>query len=293
MKIILFGGDGQLGREIQQRAEAFGAEIAAPPESDLDICSQEGIDNFIGNSGADCIINAAAFTAVDKAEHEQEKAYLVNRDGPRIIAEAAERSGVRLLHLSTDYVFDGMGSTPLGEEAPVNPLNVYGQSKLAGEQEILRAHGEGSLIVRTSSLHGQYGVNFVHTMLSFFREKESLKVVNDQFMSPTWAGWLAEVLLVLSAKPDEKGVIHASCAGSLSWYEYACAIKALVSGQLEGPLDTVIEPVPSSEFPRPALRPRYSVFDCSRLTSVLGRPPIPWLNGLKNHLVDIGYQVQE
>lgn len=293
MKIVLFGGDGQLGREIQKRAEAFGASIVAPLEADLDICSPESVNRLLESAGSDCVINAAAFTAVDKAEELEEKTFRVNRDGARITAEAARKHNARLIHLSTDYVFDGKGATPLSESSPVNPLNVYGKSKLAGEQEILRVHGEGSIIIRTSSLHGQYGVNFVHTMLQLFREKERIKVVNDQFMSPTWAGWLAEVILELSLKAGTKGIVHASCAGGLSWYEFACAIKALAAGQLNVPFETVIEAVPTSEFPRPAHRPAYSVFDCSRLTSILGRPPIPWLNGLKYHLRDIGYQVQD
>ncbi len=293
MKIILFGGDGQLGLEIQKRAEAFGASIAAPPEADLDICSPESVDGLLGSCRPDWVINAAAFTAVDKAEELVEKTFRINRDGAGITAEAARRHNARLIHISTDYVFDGEGGTPLSEESPVNPLSVYGKSKLAGEQEVLRAHGEGAVIVRTSSLHGQYGVNFVHTMLQLFREKEKIKVVNDQFMSPTWAGWLAEVLLELCSKKDAAGIVHASCAGGLSWYEFACAIKALTTGQPGGAFDTVIEPVPASEFPRPARRPAYSVFDCSRLTSILGRPPVPWLNGLKCHLRDIGYQIQE
>lgn len=292
IKILLFGGAGQLGLEIQKRAQSAGAVICAPLEEELDITDAAAVQAMARKVEPECILNTAAYTAVDKAESDAEKAYRVNRDGAVLLAEVAKEIGARFIHLSTDYVFDGYASHPLSENDPVNPLGVYGKSKLEGELGIKEICAERSLIVRTSSLHGQYGANFVHAMLKLFKEKEQIEVVSDQFMSPTWAGWLGEILLELCQKSDVNGVLHASCGGAVSWYDFACAIKECTTGQLETSLNTRIKAVSVDQYKRPAPRPRYSVFDCARLAHVLGREPIPWLNGLKSHLRDIGYSAE-
>ena len=293
MKILLFGGEGQLGHEIRKRAEAWNAVITAPLEQNLDICSLRAVQEITAEIGPDCIINAAAYTAVDRAESDVEKAFRVNEEGARCIATAARGSGARVLQVSTDYVFEGNGSSPLRETDSPNPQGVYGRSKFAGEKAVLENLPDRSLVVRTASLHGRFGGNFVHTMVQLFREKDRIQVVSDQFSSPTWAGWLAEILLELSVRRDVVGVLHAAGAGGVSWYEFACTIKDLTRGQLGAPLETRIDPVSLEEFPRPAPRPRYSVLDCSRLTSVLGRPPITWLNGLKSHLRDLDFAIED
>lgn len=287
MKILLFGGAGQLGLEIQKRAGDWQSEISAPLEEELDITNLDAVAKFADSVEPDCILNAAAYTAVDRAETDQEKCYKVNADGPAVLAKIASSRGIGLIQISTDYVFEGSGSTPLDENDPVNPLSVYGKSKLKGERLIQELSPDRSLIVRTSSLHGQFGINFVHTMLKLFEEKEEIKVVNDQIMSPTWAGWLAEALLDLSTK-RAAGIVHASCSGAISWYDFACAIKTMSPARRKSDVDTRILPVPAAEFPRPAPRPRYSAFNLSKISSLLGCEPIPWLNGLQGHLRDIG-----
>ncbi|NMC62595.1 MAG: dTDP-4-dehydrorhamnose reductase [SAR324 cluster bacterium] len=291
MKILLFGGAGQLGLEIQKRKALKNANIIAPLEQELDITNLQKVASLVSQVNPEVIINAAAYTAVDNAEDDTERAYCVNRDGVAVLAEAAKKAKAKFIHISTDYVFDGSAEAPIKEEDPVNPLGIYGKSKLEGEKRLQEIYPDNSLIVRTSSLHGQFGGNFVHTMIKLFEEREEIEVVNDQWMSPTWAGWLAEILLDLCEINTTAGVLHASCAGGLSWYEFALAIQELTGGQLRTSIKTTIKPVSADIYKRPAPRPRYSVFDCSRLGKVLGRKPIPWLNGLKNHLNDIGYSV--
>lgn len=286
MKILLFGGSGQLGYEIQQRAYDLNFEMVSPVVSEVDVSDIDQVLFLSRKFKPEVIVNAAAYTAVDKAEDEQALAFAVNRDGAAHAAEAAKAIGARLIHISTDYVFPGTGETPLTEESPVGPLNVYGASKLAGEEEVLRILGERALVLRTASLHGQRGDNFVHTMLKLFSERQLVRVVRDQVMSPTWAGWLAESILDL-AKLGTGGVMHATCAGAISWFDFAAEILALAEPRLPDGSVCRLESTTIAEFPRPAARPRYSVLDCTKLSKVLGRRPIPWREGLRAHLRDI------
>lgn len=286
MKILLFGGSGQLGFELQKRALDLNFEVVSPVISEIDISDREQVLFLARQVKPDLVINAAAYTLVDKAEEEKEAAFLINRDGAGNVAQAAKDCNARLIQISTDYVFDGKGSSPVTESAPVNPLNVYGHSKLEGEREVQRIYPERSIIVRTSSLHGQKGVNFVHTMLDLFASRPVVKVVNDQFMSPTWAGWLAEVTLDLG-RMDWNGVVHACCAGAISWYDFAEEILKLTEHRFAGKMPR-LETTSASEFGRPAQRPQYSVLDCSLLTKIIGRKPIAWQEGLQGHLSDIG-----
>lgn len=286
MKMLLFGGSGQLGYELQKRAHDLNFEVVSPVISEVDISDPDQVMFLAQKFKPEVIVNSAAYTAVDKAEDEREIAFAVNRDGAANTARAAKAVGARLMHVSTDYVFAGDGSAPLAESAPVEPLNVYGLSKLAGEEEVLRILGDRALVVRTASLHGQRGENFVHTMLKLFAERPVVKVVHDQMMSPTWAGWLAEAMLDL-AKIGCGGVLHAACAGGISWYDFAAEIMALAQPKLADGSVCRIEPTTVADFPRPARRPRYSVLDCSKLAQVLGRPPMAWRDGLRAHLKDI------
>lgn len=288
MKILLFGGSGQLGFELQRRAFDLDFEVVSPVAKEVDITEAEQVRYLATRVKPNLILNAAAYTAVDQAETDQEQAYAINRDGAAIVARAAEAVGARMIHVSTDYVFDGSGREPLSEDHPTNPLNVYGASKLAGEREVQNILGSRALIVRTSSLHGQRGLNFVHTMIKLFTERELVKVVSDQWMSPTWAGWLAEALLDLG-RMEAGGLLHASCAGEVSWFDFAQAILERVQTKSEPARRCRLESISATEFARPAKRPQYSVFDCSRLTALLGRKPIPWQDGLRNHLKEIGY----
>lgn len=286
MNILLFGGSGQLGYEIRPRGKALHFDIAAPVASEIDIVDKNQVVQLVKDLSPEVIINAAAYTAVDVAESEPELAFKVNSDGVRNISIAAKEVQARLIHVSTDYVFDGSIHRPLKETDPVSPPNQYGASKLAGEKAVLEVYPENSLIVRTSSLHGSKGVNFVHTMLKLFKEKEEVAVVNDQVMSPTYAGWLAEVLLDLS-RHDITGILHASCQGAISWFEFASEIMAIAKKN-DVHFKASLKPISAAEFYRPAKRPSYSVLDCGRLTEALGRAPIDWKEGLRQHMKELG-----
>lgn len=287
MRILLFGGTGQLGYELLKRAHDLNFEITAPVISEVDIGDRDQVLFLTRKFRPDVIINSAAYTAVDKAEEDSAVAWRVNRDGAANTAHGAAAVGGRLIHVSTDYVFAGDGSTPLTEDSPTGPRNVYGASKLGGEEAVREILGDRALVVRTASLHGQRGENFVHTMLKLFTTRPSVKVVGDQIMSPTWAGWLAETMLDL-ARLEAGGVVHATCAGAISWLEFATEIHRLAAPRLADGSVCVIEPTTVAEFSRAAPRPTYSALDCGKLAQILGRRPISWQTGLKAHLTEIG-----
>ena len=286
MKILLFGGSGQLGYELQLRARDLNFTVVSPVTSEVDVSNRDQVKYLVSTVKPDLVINSAAYTAVDKAESEKDEAFRINAEGARHVAEAARSHNARMIYISTDYVFDGNGNKPLREDDPVNPTSVYGASKLAGEQAIQSVYPEKSVIIRTSSLHGQKGVNFVHTMLDLFRKKDLLTVVADQTMSPTWAGWLAEVILDVG-RLQCTGIYHASCNGAVSWYDFAKEILRLSEDAIERAGKVTIEPISAAQFGRPAPRPNYSVFDTEKLTKTIGRTPITWQQGLKSHLTDI------
>ncbi len=287
MKILLFGGSGQLGFELKKRAADLEFELVSPVTKELDITDKSQVFNLIRSLEPTTVINSAAYTAVDKAEDDVERAFAINSHGVRNVSEACAKVGARLLHISTDYVFDGSLGRQLREEDPVNPLGVYGRSKLEGEAFVSSLCGDRGLVVRTQALYGQKGVNFVHTMLKLFSEREVLKVVDDQFVSPTWAGWLAETLLDLVRLPAS-GIVHASCEGVVSWYDFAREIQRLSLESFEGRPLARIEPTKAAELQRPAKRPTFSAFDTSRLSALLGRPAMTWQTGLVRFLGEIG-----
>ncbi|HMO02192.1 MAG TPA: dTDP-4-dehydrorhamnose reductase [Oligoflexia bacterium] len=291
MRILLFGGSGQLGYEIIKRAADLSFLISSPVQSELDITEQTEILSLAKKLKPDLIINCAAHTAVDQAESEPELALKINATGAKNCALAAKATNARLIQLSTDYVFSGDQKIPLKEEDSTKPLSVYGQSKLLGEQWILQEYQENSLIVRTSSLHGARGSNFVRTMLKLFKEKELVEVVDDQWMSPTWAGSLAEILLDLARMPDKKGIVHACDAGSISWFGFAEEIlrQASAKGATFNP-NLRLKPTELARSVRPAKRPQFSVLDCSRLEGWLARPRITWQEGLARHLSEITFE---
>ncbi|MBX7138598.1 MAG: dTDP-4-dehydrorhamnose reductase [Oligoflexia bacterium] len=288
MKILLFGGTGQLGLEIKKRAEDLNFEVISPVISEVDITDGQQL-SFLGRRvKPQLVINCAAYTDVDKAEAEPDLAFAINAAGSRNVALLCRELNCRLIHISTDFVFDGTQSAPINEQQPTNPISIYGKTKLEGEREILEQWAAASLIVRTSSLHGARGGNFVHTMLKLFAEREVVRVVNDRTMSATWAGWLAEAILDLG-RLKATGIVHASCAGALTWFDFASAIKEQVQGKIPNVARLKLEAVSSEAFSLPAPRPKYSVFDCTHLTGLLGRSPISWREGLNSHLKELGY----
>ena len=289
MKILLFGGTGQLGYDVIRRAFDLNFEVVSPVTSEVDISDLETVSRFVKSARPDVILNCAAYTAVDAAESHKEQAFLINATGAENIARASGAVGARVLHVSTDYVFDGTAQTPRKETDTPSPTSVYGASKLEGELRVLEVAGERGMVIRTASLYGQRGVNFVATMLKFFQEREEIQVVNDQWMSPTWSGWLAEVLLDLVRMPAS-GVVHAVCGGSATWYEFAQEIQRFSGAHLPSGAKTRILPTTAAQFARPAPRPRYSVLNCDHLTRFIGRPPIPWREALKEFLKEIGME---
>ena len=224
------------------------------------------------------VIHTAAYTAVDKAEEEPDLALLVNGDVCGVLARQAAKSGCPLVLVSTDFVFDGTGTEPYLETSPTNPISVYGQTKLAGENQAREAHPEGTRIVRTQWLYGPRGKHFPGTMLELAKDRDQLKVVSDQVGSPTSTLELAPALWDVLTM-GEAGIYHASCDGSCSWFDLASATL-----ELSGVEGVTIEPCGTEEFPRPAPRPAYSVLSCERLTELRGAPLAPWRDALATYL---------
>lgn len=289
-KILIVGGKGQVGQEVLRRVLAAGLPVMALDFPQLDITNRSQVFEAIAHSAPTLVINCAAYTAVDKAEEDVARAYEVNSTGVGFIAEACREYGAHLVHISTDYVFGDGFSAPIPVSATAIPPNVYGASKLAGEELLKSILPTASCIIRTSSVHGGCGQNFVHTMMNLFRAGKEVRVVDDQMMSPTWAGWLAEVLLYVGRR-RKTGVYHCSCAGVISWCSFAEEIlkqMKRLSPELEGLARATIIPVTAAEFPRPAKRASYSALDCSDLYAELGKLPVlTWQEGLACHLAEL------
>ncbi len=295
-KVLLTGAHGMLAGDLLWELRDCQAEIVAtdilPGErfgveiSTLDITDEEDVFKTISVTQPDWIINCAAYTQVDRAENEEERAKVLNEKGVLFLACAAAKHNGKLLHLSTDYVFGGKTGNdqrriPYGELDSPSPCGVYGESKYLGERALREALPERSLLVRTSWLHGLYGPNFIHSILHLAKEKKELKVVSDQIGSPTWSSWLAKVLIKLLQR-DARGIYHVSSRGGISWFEYA---KEIVAG---ANLSTTILPQTTVELARPAPRPAYSTLDVSKVEEELGEPCISWKDGVKAHLQALG-----
>lgn len=276
MKVLITGAGGQVGRALLAAAPG-GIEAMGLDSATLDITDSAAVATKVAQIAPELIINAAAYTAVDKAESEPERAFAVNRDGVANLAA----TGVKLVHISTDFVFDGAASSPYGVNAPTNPLGIYGASKLAGEQ----AAGTDALIIRTAWVYASKGHNFVHTMLRLMRERGAVRVVADQIGSPTWASALAAAIWALAAK-DARGLYHYTDAGKASWHDFACAIaeEACALGLLE--TMPAITPITTADFPTPARRPAYSVLDTSETDALIGAAPL-WRANLRNMLKEV------
>lgn len=267
-RVWITGANGQLGTELTRSAPA-GTQLVATDRATVDIGDRARVLAFAGESKPALIINAAAYTAVDKAESEQEVAYRINRDGAAHLAEAAQRSGARLIQVSTDYVFDGRKSTPYLPDDATNPLNVYGASKLAGERAVQETCGGAALIVRTAWVYSAQGVNFVKTMLRRMREREEVRVVCDQVGTPTHAQGLAGALWRFAERPELRGIYHWTDAGVASWYDFAQCVRAAASRIAPGDYGRVV-PIPATEYPTPARRPAYGVLDKSSTWKEIG-----------------------
>lgn len=280
MKLLITGCKGQVGVELQHRLAAAG-EVIAVDRRRCDLSDPGSVRACVRAVRPDWIFNAAAYTAVDKAESERDLAFAINAVAPGVLAEEAARLGAGLVHYSTDYVFDGTGERPWREDDAVAPLNVYGESKLAGEQAIRAVMAETGVrawILRTTWVFAAQGGNFLRTMLRLAREREQLSVVADQIGAPTSAALIAEVSAAILARSPTPGLYHLAAAGATSWHEYAGRVIALAAAQgLPLRLDAgAVRGIASSEYPTPARRPLNSRLDCGRLELALGLRLPPW-----------------
>jgi len=280
MKILITGAGGQLGLTLQHLAPRE-HEIVPLTSRQLDITNRNAVLETVRKIRPDVIINAAAYTAVDKAESEPERAHAINALGPEYLARAAAENHCRLIHVSTDFVFDGKKCTPYTPEDTPNPLNVYGRTKLEGEQRIRKILPENSLIIRTAWVYSQVGHNFLNTMIRLMQEKETLHVVADQFGTPTWTFSLARMLLACTKKPDLSGLLHYTDNGSASWYDFAVSIYDILSARIPNLACRTITPIPSREYPTPATRPGFTVLDKTQAIKATGIMPPHWQHHLR------------
>ncbi len=295
MSLMLIGSKGQLGREVHRKCVSRGVPLVAVDLPEVDITDFSRVERLFEESRPSIAINAAAYTAVDLAESESRACYAVNRDGPLNLARACAEGDIPLIHISTDYVFDGKAGSPYRENDPVRPLGVYGRSKAEGERAVAsgcRKH----VVVRTAWLYGVFGKNFVKTMLRAGMERDCLKVVNDQFGCPTCAADLADAVLAVCAsvaeetegKKDGKpwGVYHYCGKGIATWYELAKEVFEIWRGLGAGKIPELI-PISTSEYPTAAERPRFSALDCSGMERTFGVRQVPWRDSLRKTVEEI------
>lgn len=296
-RILLLGADGQAGWELQRTLAPLGEVVAASLSGEfgptVNLADSLGLRRLIDEVNPDALVNAAAYTSVDRAERERELAYKVNGEAPGVMGEALAGRGVPIIHYSTDFVFDGAASRPYREEDEAIPQNVYGETKLAGERNLLDS-GANAVVLRSSWLYGVRGQNFLLTMLQLFQDRDELRVVDDQVGAPTWSRMLAEITAVVLCRmldeaekgPRPQGLYHVTGAGETSWYGFARRILES-SG-----LSCRLVPISSNEFPAPARRPSYSVLDNGKLREALGLALPDWRLSLAHCLADLCWSVR-
>lgn len=285
MKVLVTGSAGQLGQDLMLLLQKQGHEVLGCDRQEMDITNLEQCVEVIGGFRPDAVIHCAAHTAVDAAETDIDAAYLINATGSRNVAVAAEKAGAKLVYISTDYVFDGMGTKPYHEYDNTDPQSIYGKSKRAGEI-LVQSLSSKFFIVRTSWVYGKYGNNFVKTMLKLGQEKPLLQVVDDQKGSPTYTVDLARFLLEL-IQTEKYGVYHASNSEACTWYEFTQAIFAEAEDILGLKFTAKLEPCGTEQFPRPAPRPRYSVMEHLSIRTNGFEDIRPWREGLRDFLFEM------
>ena len=285
-RILITGGSGQVGHCLKAQLEGC-AELSVPDSSALNIADRRSVRQAVETFRPDYIINAAAYTAVDKAESDAGRAFAVNRDGARHLVEAAEAAGAAMLHISTDYVFDGAGGAPYDEAAQTAPQNIYGASKLAGEQAVLAACRR-AVVMRTSWVFGAHGQNFVKTMLRLGRERDSLGIVADQYGAPTAAADIAAALITIVRRhtpeqlAERAGIYHYCGSPYASWFEFAETIFAEAAAQGVLAKIPAVKPIATADYPTPAKRPADSRLDCGKIRAVFGIGPCDWHSALSD-----------
>lgn len=282
--ILLLGGNGQVGWELRRTLAPLGP-VRALERADVDIADGDALRRVVRDVAPSLIVNAAAYTAVDRAEEEAELAHAVNGRAPGIFAEEAKRLGAGLVHFSTDYVFDGKASRPYREDDAPAPVNVYGQSKLAGEAAIAES-GCDHLILRTSWVYSMRGANFLLTVRRLARELEELRIVADQHGAPTWARLIAETTAIVlgtcgapvcaAGLGERSGIYHLTAAGETSWHGFAAAVVAQLRESGESLRCRNVRPIPTSDYPTPARRPARSLLDCGKLKETFGVTMPDW-----------------
>jgi dTDP-4-dehydrorhamnose reductase len=264
--ILVTGSNGQLGKELQQLSSHYSQyQFYFTTKDDLPVDNFETVQNFFEKNQVDYCINCAAYTAVDRAETERDLAFLINADAVANLARLCNEHKTHFIHISTDYVFNGVSSAPYKEDHAIDPVNTYGASKLRGE-ELAFNNNPSTLIIRTSWVYSSYGNNFVKTMMRLMYERESIKVVNDQYGCPTYAADLAQVTMDIIDQSKSNlisGILNYCNQGIISWYQFALAIKEIIKS------NCVVNPISSSEYFTPAKRPKYSVLDTAKITTLL------------------------
>lgn len=285
-RVIITGSKGQLGNELQ-RSVPKEVELLALDLQELDICDLQAVNSVISEQRPEVVINAAAYTAVDQAETDKDEARKVNAQGAENLSTVCHQEGVKLIHISTDFVFDGEKSQPYLPEDMPNPLSIYGKSKLVGEFSVSNIMAGNGVIIRTGWVYSAQGNNFVKTMLRLMAEKEQLGVVSDQVGTPTWAKGLAECCWAVTFNEESHGIYHWSDAGVCSWYDFAVAIQdiALQSGLLKNRIS--INPITTADYPTPAKRPAYGVLSKTRAVEELGMVTRHWRHQLESMMEEL------
>jgi dTDP-4-dehydrorhamnose reductase len=287
VKVLITGASGQVGRALLASVPTQ-MQLCALTRQQLDISDPDAVRREVASYQPALIINAAAYTAVDKAESEPERAGAINAEGPRHLAQAAHAiPDCRLLHISTDYVFDGSGTEPYQPGDRTNPLSVYGRTKLAGEHAVLEMLRERAVVLRTAWVYAAQGKNFLLTMLRLMRERGVVRVVADQRGAPTSADSIASALWAMARRPKVQGILHWTDAGQASWYDFAVAIaeEARAAGLLSTPVEVI--PITTADYPTPAHRPANSVLDSRASIAQLGLTPAPWRVNLRTTIASI------
>lgn len=282
-KILVTGANGQLGQAIHEISTNYKElEFVFVSRNELDITNQELVKNYFENNVFDAVVNCAAYTAVDLAESDIENARLINATATQYLAEITANKNIPFIHISTDYVFDGTISTPRLEADPTNPIGVYGQTKLEGEDLALSINPQ-TIIIRTAWVYSKYGKNFVKTMLWLFKEKEEIGVIDDQIGSPTNAVDLADAIAQMLSKDNlVYGIYNYSNEGKCSWFEFASKIKELTNSSI------IINPIPTTSYPTPAKRPAYSLLDKSKIKETYQIEIPNWEESLSKELKAMG-----
>jgi dTDP-4-dehydrorhamnose reductase len=284
LNILVTGSTGQLGSEIKELSKDYSYNFFFTDRKILDITNKDDIKNFVESKNINIIINCAAYTAVDKAESDIENVDLVNRKAVKKLAKISKELNIKLIHISTDYVFDGKNFRPYCEEYQTNPKGVYSKSKLDGENEMIKINPKNSVIIRTSWLYSFYGNNFVKTMLRLGREKESLGVIFDQVGTPTYAAHLAKLILDIlpQIKNDKVEIYNYSNEGVLSWYDFAKEIMKMAK------LNCKINPIETFQYPTPAIRPHFSLLNKAKIKNTFNIEIPYWKDGLDDCLKRLG-----